>query len=499
MPVIPDSELPDDLGLLAHGNHRLDHASAIALAYLALPVIIFFLGWFELLFAMMMSALSAYGLMHALKVCHHLWRTPAGHGRLVQIGILAMVAAGWATFGGAGHFFYANFDWITRDAVLHDLVTATWPVSYGSDGIFEQILRAPIAYYLPAAAVAKLLGLGAANWLLWLWTVTGITIFFCLLPLPKSSGRITLLLAVVILFSGMDIAGWFLQRGSLPAAGQHIEWWAKAFQYSSNSTQLFWVPNHALPGWIAIALFYRHWRHPDFLKFAPMLLAVLPLWSPFAAIGMAPFYLLLSGRALRDNDFLRIANLMPAIGILAISGRYLTLDLFSVPAQSLLTESRIPLGFIIHYTIFVLLEFGLLGLLLWRKQDNLPMTVAIATLLLLPTLRMGPGNDIVMRGGIPALMYLSIASIAILGNTRRLDARTTLLLILLGIGAATPIQEFIRAIDTAPWQFNSTANLIDASNGVAPPHYVARLNQPGLTWLMKAPERIVATDRQGVR
>jgi len=27
---------------------------------------------------------------------------------------------------------------------------------------------------------------------------------------------------------------------------KHLEWWAGRYQYSSMTTQLFWVPNHAL-------------------------------------------------------------------------------------------------------------------------------------------------------------------------------------------------------------------------------------------------------------
>ena len=40
----------------------------------------------------------------------------------------ALVATALCVLGGEGHFFYANFDWLTRDAVLADLVRHPFPV-----------------------------------------------------------------------------------------------------------------------------------------------------------------------------------------------------------------------------------------------------------------------------------------------------------------------------------------------------------------------------------
>ncbi|MBL0074505.1 MAG: hypothetical protein IPP41_00685 [Rhodocyclaceae bacterium] len=41
------------------------------------------------------------------------------------------------------------------------------------------LLRAPVAYFLPAAAMAKIFGIASADRLLWLWTVIGVMLFFC--------------------------------------------------------------------------------------------------------------------------------------------------------------------------------------------------------------------------------------------------------------------------------------------------------------------------------
>ena len=93
---------------------------------------------------------------------------------------------------------------------------------------------------------------------------------------------------------------------------EHIEWWSNAFQYSSMTTQLFWVPNHCLPAWIATALLYRHWQREEFFPAAFLSAALLPAWTPFAALGFAPFLALLMVDRLRRGQ-----SLLPGAAVLA--------------------------------------------------------------------------------------------------------------------------------------------------------------------------------------
>ncbi len=398
---------------------------------------------------------------------------------------LAVVAVGWSCLGGAGHLFYANSDWTIRDAVLRDLSSGAWPPSYGNTDGFDVILRAPVAYYLPSATLAQWLGIDWADRLLLAWTALGVGLFLSLVPLSSQALRWTLGIACVVLFSGMDILGGWLFYRSWPPLGTHIEWWAGLFQYSSNSTLLFWVPNHALPAWLAMALFFRHWRHPDFLRMAPMLMALLPLWSPFAALGMSPFYLLLLPAAFRARwRFFNPGNLGPALLLLAIEGLYLTLDLASVPSGS---QDGLDPDFLFLYGVFCALEFGLLGLALYRDGKGPLLHVALLTLCVLPFFKMGEGNDLVMRGSIPALMLLCLLLLHILQSARiRLQDLAGTGVILL-IGSVTPAQEIYRAVTQPAWAFHEEQTLLQAANGTAPAHYVARLNQPFLLSVMKKP------------
>lgn len=470
----------------------LDLKSALAMIYLAVPIALFLGGWFRPLVALVLLAALCGGLFFALRPT---WKTrnatKTSRTWLWTAG-LAIAAIGWSCLGGAGHLFFANSDWTIRDAVLRDLSTGAWPPSYRDASGIEVILRAPVAYYLPSASLAQWLGIEWADRLLLAWTTLGVGLFLSLIPLSSHALRGALGVACIVLFSGMDILGCWLLNRSWSPPGTHIEWWATFFQYSSNSTLLFWVPNHALPAWLAMALFFRHWRNPDFLQMAPMLMALLPMWTPFAAIGMSPFYLLLLPAAFREGwRFFNPIKQAPALLLLITEGLYLTLDLTSVPSG---LQAGLSADFLLTYGTFCMVEFGLLGLALYRDGKGPLLHVALLTLCVLPFFRVGEANDLVMRASIPALMLLCLVFLRILQNERiRLQdlAGTGVLLL---IGSVTPMQEIYRAITLPAWQVHAEDTLLHAAKGKLPTHYVARMNQPLLMSVMRSPSPVTQAE-----
>lgn len=490
-PLIPSFE---------HENQALalDLQSALTMIYLAVPVALFLGGWFRPLTAGVLLTALCGGLFFALRPCWKASRPAMPSRAWLWAAGLAIVAIVWSCLGGAGHLFFANPDWTIRDAVLRDLSQGAWPPSYREAGGIEVILRAPVAYYLPSATLAQWLGIEWADRLLLVWTALGTGLFLSLIPLSSNALRATLGMACVVLFSGMDIVGCWLLKQSWSPPGTHIEWWATLFQYSSNSTLLFWVPNHALPAWLAMALFFRHWRNPDFLPMAPMLMALLPMWTPFAAIGMSPFYLLLLPAAVRAGwHFFNPIKLAPALLLLATEGLYLTLDLNSVPSGR---QTGLSADFLLTYSAFCLVEFGLLGMALYRDGKGPLLHVALLTLCVLPFFRVGEANDLVMRASIPALMLMCLVFLQILQNERiRLQdlAGTGVLLL---IGSVTPMQEIYRAVTQPAWQVHTEDTLLQAAKGKLPTHYVARMNQPLLVSLMRSPHPVKqpeAPDQEG--
>jgi hypothetical protein len=487
----------------------LDRLSRLALGYLALPVFLYFCGWFKPLPGALLSMLLGYACWRALS--DRALASPAPpwpRKRLIALTLLVAIA--WSVFGGAGHFFYSNAnDWAIRDAVLRDLVSAPWPPTYDAGGADALILRAPVAYYLPAAAIAKVTGLATADKLLWLWTVIGITLFFLLLPLRHTSVlRSAVALSVIVMFSGMDILGLMFPDfhwGNVPLPGAFIDWWIKPpplVGYWSNTANLFWSPNHCLPAWISIALFYRHWRHQGFLSVALLLVALLPLWSPFTLIGLAPFQfmLILHWWPKRHSDSLDIPVAITCLSVFGVIFAALVIPLSSISYGMTLTTppergSWIYLGNLNHvltyvenYTLFVIFEFAVIALLVSRAVDRWLYSTAVLTLLVLPFFSIGPGNDLSMRASIPSLGVLCIAAanmIAYPSTQTDLYRRIGLGLALI-VGTVTPYHEFYRAIFRKSWEPNLDFTLIDSTNGEVDKlaHYLVQSNRSSVSVLL---------------
>ncbi len=460
--------------------------------FLALPLLLF-CAWFKWPFAIGFGLLTVLGLHQLLQ------GSRLGHVEVRPRLLLAIVvvAAIWTALAGVGHFFYANSDWLTRDAVLRDLTETAWPPKYESDGPLPLILRAPVAYYLPAAALGSVLGLGFADIALYAWTVLGFVLVLCAATTRfTTNAQRWICCAVMIGFGGLDLVGYLLTHWTLPALGEHIEWWAQFAQYSSNSTLLFWVPNHALPAWLGILLVLRHWRSPTLARIAPLFAATIPLWSPLAAIGLAPFFI--AGLNWRRDIRLvfSIRAGLPLLGVALLVARFITLDTQAIPGGWAMHYFATAGEFFERYAMFCTLEFGVLALVLLRlKAFDVPLATSLLVLLALPLYHFGPGNDLVMRSSIPALTVFALATVRPLAEHGRSAWRYTLMA-LLAVGALGAAQEPWRALLAPRWDLTGQT-LAEVSSRKAhgyasalPPHYVATLNQPGLLMLLREPSLV---------
>jgi hypothetical protein len=480
-------------GDVAAGASRLTLLDGLVCAYLVLPLLVFS-AWFKWPVALALALLTGYGFVRAMAGTR--WR----HVELsrASLAIVVVIALAWTALAGIGHFFYANTDWITRDAVLRDLVETPWPPMYASDDGAALILRAPIGYYLPVAAAGSWLGLRCADILLYLWTAGGFALVLCTATTLFQTRRQRVLACLLMLgFGGLDLLGVIATTGALPAPGEHIEWWASFVQYSSNSTLLFWVPNHALPAWLGLLMAMRHWRTPELARISLMLAAAVTLWSPLSALGLVPFYVLgLNWR--RDiGALLATRSGLPFLALAGLAGRYLTMDTQSIPrgwAIDMFAQARV---FWIHYAGFCLVEFGVLALLLARLRAFDPkVALAAAILLILPFYHFGNGNDLVMRCSIPALAVLALAAVRPLAQSDRPVARALLAAVLV-VGALGAAQEPERALMTPRWALTGkTLVQISADQSPVhvaqlPPNYVGHLNQPGLQALMRPPSMVL--------
>ena len=368
------------------------------------------------------------------------------------LALCGALATALIVLGGGGHLLYANWDWLWRDAVLADLSRQSFPPRYEWGGQLF-ILRAPVGMYMLPALAGRLGGLAVAHAALLVQNALFLTLI--LYGLAALAGlRRALFLGIFVLFSGLDIVGQYLtaaERGQDLAAltlPSQIESWSPPFQYSSHVTQLFWVPNHCLPGWWFALLAWLCARREIGIGLLGGSFVACLIWSPLAMAGAFP--ILVGLLALRFRDTMRDPVAWGygagAIGFLPVL-MYLVDDAGAVPGRLLVREPH----FAAVYGQFVLLELasGIVVLACrrhLRPEMRPPVVIAGIVLLLLPVYSLGAGNDLAMRGSIAPLALLAIAFALVVTAGLERRAATAAAAIVAVLGAATPAFEIGRAV-----------------------------------------------------
>ncbi|KAF0166941.1 MAG: Uncharacterized protein FD157_103 [Rhodocyclaceae bacterium] len=480
-----------------------DPISCAALAYLAIPAFIFVCGWMEPPFALTISvvlAVALYRLNLQLPERPFEYSAPA----LITLLILACL---WAAFSGGAHLFYANTDWRTRDAVYADLILSSWPPAYGlSDGA-PIVLRTAFGYFLPPAWLSHLAGIVWAPTILACWTALGVLLFLLLLPLPRQLGwRLPVMVLLVAFFSGMDYPAIVLVHGHTPIFPLPLEWWRK-WTYTSLSGQLLWAPNHALALWLGTGLFYRHRADPMLPALGLVLLPLLLLWTPFAVIGLLPWFAWSITRlGIPLRSMLRSSTKAQWLTAICLSGA--VAGLFtrpSITAHSLPlvqpTTGNVPasaaayIDWASSYIQFIAFEFAILALLLRPRlaETRQALALAVGILMLLPMIRLGPSNDWLLRVSTPSLLILLLLTLAEFESPitdLRRSIRMVSLAGVLMLGAITPGFEFSRSILWPRTPPNFGQSLVEQQGGFMAPNYFGLLDHAFLQALFKAPSRV---------
>jgi len=427
------------------------------------------MGWLRLTIALPLVAVILWVLWQLLK------QAPADQSpfHFSRFTFSLLLAAGiWVFLSGVGGYAFQNWDHHWRNAVLHDLISYDWPVVYSApDKGPINVLVYYLGYWLPAALAGKLLGWKFANIILFLWTWLGVVLTILHLNLKlKTSLFKTILL--FIFFSGMDVLGTLFFAQDYPTLWppiSHLEIWSGSLQYSSFTTQLFWVFNQAVPAWLCIALIMNGLKRGE----SALAWALCFFFAPLASIGLLPYVLI---EWIKETDMkfpfknLRFDLLFAGGVVVLISYLFFS----SNPAAQERGFQSIALK---DFLAFFLLEGGILWLLLAPRLWRDPRW-AITGLLLccIPFIQFGSGRDFVMRASIAPLLYLMI----MVGETifQKTSSRILLFAIyfLLLLGSFTPLYEINRsAYRTFEYYF-----LLDDSQRAQPTsEVVTHLEQPG--------------------
>ncbi|MDO8753771.1 MAG: hypothetical protein Q7J80_07745, partial [Anaerolineales bacterium] len=426
---------------------------------------------------------------------------PAGYSRFPIY--LLLLTGIWVFLSGVGGYAFQNWDHHWRNAVLRDLINFDWPVFYSTpQAVPIKALVYYVGYWLPAAFAGKLLGWKFANFILFLWTWLGILLTILHLNIKLKT---TLLKTVLLLifFSGMDALGALILAPDYPTLFppiQHLEIWSGDLQYSSFTTQLFWVFNQAVPAWLCISIFVtlslstslkinsakdlqpagrdsslpkKRVAQNDIRGQLAFIWSLCFFFAPLASMGLLP-YLLIEWVEQTDfkNPFKNIRFDLLFAGTMIVIISYL---FFS--SNTAAQERGFQSIAIKDILIFFLLEGGILWLFLAPRLWRDPRWMVTGLLLIfIPFIQLGNGRDFVMRASIAPLFYLMImcAEIIFQNSSSRLY-RMAFVVILL-IGALTPLYEINRSIyRTFEYYF-----ILDEDQRLpTPPKPVTHLEQAG--------------------
>ena len=460
---------------------RYSRLRAAAAVYLALPLIIFLIGFLKWFFALPGICAIGYAFFRFLKPKEkeiRNERTIHLSGWTIAGVFLLMLA--WTQLGGMNGYLYQASDWAARNAVFRDLITHSWPVTYqnGSTALVYYI-----GHWLPAAVIGKAAGQifrsTEAAWFcgrmaLWIWSSLGLTLLSVLVFLftgAEDRRKRTIVLLVMIFFSGMDIIGTWLthrQEYNFSAEIMHLEWWTH-LQFTSVTSCLYWAFNQAIVPWILTVLVLMDDDPGNYVFY----IAAGLICAPMPAVGLC---LLMAGKAIQFlvgkhrtkaltagiRQVFSISNLLVLPTCIPVmAAYYLCNSVARDSGAAEVGEPGSPIVSGIKFLVFFMVEIGLVLLLLWPvyRKDILFYTVGIS-LLLVPFVRIGFGSDFCMRASIPAIFLTAVYAANVLSHTEWKKKEKALpikysptgrmlaimLAVVLFIGAATPMMEIYRGI-----------------------------------------------------
>lgn len=446
-----------------------------SLLYLGLPVLAFISYWLNSGAAIFFSTLLLFGGWH---VWASQSQPPAPFfsgfkviSALVQRhSVVFAVFLLWCALSGTGGIGFQNSDYAASNALLKDLIENPWPLQLRANVPMVYY----VCYYLPAAIIGKLMGWEAANFFIFLWTYFGLILIWSVTSLALRLDNLGLwrqLIAalVFIFFGGWDIIGAILSYSEeVLTPGVHMEWWAGIGQYSSNTTLLFWVPQHIIAPWLTTA-FIMLAMQKNLGKNSIFLIAAFSfLWSPLASLGLLPFLLLTFVFDLMENKGAFIigpANLFVAPAIAGLGVFYYSSNSFQFPNLWQFNDA----DFGGRYLLFILLEclpltipflFQHLKQKIYLNKISLPPPILLShrektfgwmaalILLLLPLYKIGIMNDLCMRASIPALMILASFYLRVLRTEFRFQyAQIAAMCVCSLIGAGSAASELVRSVE----------------------------------------------------
>lgn len=235
----------------------------LALCYLALPNILFCLGWLTPIPAIVVSCAIVFLVWHLSRNCSPQWKYPESNktSKKAQIGAMLCVLLSLLLGGSLLIIGQQGCDWVARNPIFASLVRCDWPLILPDQSYFVYYLAA----FLPPSLLARLCPDGSLPfWFLTVWNLTGIGIVISLMAkfFNKKVFLFFVLLMLIAQIGSIRIYQFlFVQLSDL----FHTEFGTEYIKLRilGSCGQLNNTPHHIIPVWIMLALLFSkalNWR-----------------------------------------------------------------------------------------------------------------------------------------------------------------------------------------------------------------------------------------------
>lgn len=422
--------------------------------YIVIPIIIFFIGWCNIYTAILGTGVIFGSLYFAIKNAPAIW-IPENKRQIFLLVITLLITLIWVYSSGIGGLVFQNTDHYEKNAIFEILTNQHWPIINNEKSL---ILTYYIAFWLPSAVIGKIFNsIQIGYYFQILWASLGIFLFFYyVLAILKRKSIFPIIL--FIFFSGLDIIGTFFSMPEkLSYFSSHLENWSWYYQYSCNTTLLYWVFNQAIPAWVITMLILNEKNNKNII----FIYSCMFLHSTLPAIGILPVFIYQTIKNSYDKNekffnfnqvktmffsVFSIQNIFGGLIIVLVSYLYLSNNLSGETSYIL---NPFNTSHIIYYLLFIFFEVGLYLIFLSNKyKNNILFYLVILGLLIYPFVIIGKSCDFCMRASIPLFVILYLFIIEYFDDITVKNWKLTnyLLIIVLLIGAITPLHEISRTI-----------------------------------------------------
>ena len=435
--VAPTFSTPKDDALTHVHSPNASWPERVAICLIATPTALFFATWFQPLLGLPAAAMVAWT---AWRLARSVSPAPLPSPRAMAL--LGGISLFWSWIAGLGGFFQQMWDYNFRNALLHDLISHSWPVLWDTPrGLVA--LDYYLAWSLIPSLVGKALGWRAAT--LAMAVICAAGAFLLLLVFVRVVGTWRWWIPFVFLmWSGMDIVGWGLRR-QFDINMLFIENWCyPPLWFTSHMINFFCTPHLAIPTWlIAFMVAGRRIGPGGVIGLSALL---FPL-APYQTVGLVPFALW--GAWQGDGGFrdrirgvLTVENiLMPLVALAMCAPFFLGNVGAGKDSGWFFDSSPSSISPWVILFAFLLVEVLVWGAAIWLcgQRDRL-LLLAVAVLCLIPLRQSGATNDLALKVPMAGLAIMALFTAKAFVSKQRPWARW-LLICVFTVGAVTPLHE----------------------------------------------------------